>query len=72
MIDLIFEEPEGWVIVDYKTDDITDADLPSAVDYYRRQLTHYAECWQAVTGYRVSELGLYFTRVNSYRRCTTP
>lgn len=66
VIDLIFEEPDGWVIVDYKTDDISEADLPSAVQYYRRQLDHYGKHWRDMTAFQVSELGLYFTRIDRY------
>ena len=66
VIDLIFEEPEGWVIVDYKTDDVTEADLPAAVAYYRNQIDEYAQQWHDTTGYQVAENGLYFIRVDSY------
>ena len=38
LIDLIFEEPDGWVIVDYKTDDLASSDTPSAIHYYQPQL----------------------------------
>ena len=70
VIDLLFEEADGWVVVDYKTDDITDADVESAVHYYRPQLNHYAQHWHDSTGYKVAELGLYFTRINLYVPCT--
>jgi ATP-dependent helicase/nuclease subunit A len=66
VIDLIFAEPDGWVVVDYKTDDITAGDIDSAVEYYRPQLVGYADHWQNVTGDQVKERGLYFTRLNSY------
>ena len=66
VIDLIFEEPSGWVIVDYKTDDITESDIESAVNHYRPQLQHYAAHWRNTTSYSVTELGLYFTRLNDY------
>ena len=74
VIDLIFEEPTtatspaGWVIVDYKTDDITASDIPSAIEYYRGQLTRYAEYWSQLTNHHVTEFGLYFTRLNHYDR----
>ncbi len=71
VIDLIFEQPDGWVIIDYKTDDITAADIASAVNYYGAQLTHYAQHWQQVTGHPVTELGLYFTRLDHYVVTTT-
>jgi ATP-dependent helicase/nuclease subunit A len=66
VIDLIFEEPAGWVIVDYKTDDISEGDLPSAIQYYEGQIQKYAEQWQSTTGFKTSELGLYFTRLDRY------
>ena len=66
VIDLIFEESSGWVIVDYKTDDITASDIPEAIGYYRSQLQEYAKHWTAITGNSIKELGLYFTRLNRY------
>ena len=70
VIDLIFEEPTGWVIVDYKTDDISEGELPSAVDYYRGQIEKYADQWRDTTGFHTSELGLYFTRIDRYVKVT--
>ena len=75
VIDLIFEErmsaadPSGWVIVDYKTDDITSAHVGEAVTYYRNQLAEYARHWKAMTGFPVSEIGIYFTRIDRYVSC---
>ena len=66
VIDLIFEEPTGWVIVDYKTDDISQTEVPSACGYYKPQLDDYAKHWQELTGHCMVECGLYFTRLNSY------
>ena len=66
VIDLIFEEPQGWVIVDYKTDDITEADVPSAIKYYKGQIENYADQWLQTTGFQTAELGLYFTRLDRY------
>jgi ATP-dependent helicase/nuclease subunit A len=58
-IDLLFREADGWVIVDYKTDEIKD-NLQSLVEYYRKQLDLYAEFWQKITGDRVKERILFF------------
>ncbi len=66
VIDLIFEEPQGWVIVDYKTDDFPEPEFDKAVAYYRRQLEIYAEHWFRSVGENVKELGLYFTRFDRY------
>ena len=70
VIDIIFEEPTGWVIVDYKTDDISEGELPSAIDYYRGQIEKYADQWRDTTGFQTSELGLYFTRIDRYVKVT--
>ncbi len=66
VIDLIFEEQDGWVIVDYKTDDITNANIREAVRYYRSQLERYSHHWTSITSYQVKEIGLYFTKLNQY------
>ncbi|MGI9471412.1 MAG: UvrD-helicase domain-containing protein, partial [Rubripirellula sp.] len=67
VIDLVFEQPgDGWVIVDYKSDDITAEQLPNATQYYLPQLQEYAAHWTEITGDPVVELGLYFTRIDQY------
>ena len=69
VIDLCFEESDGWVIVDYKTDDVTETDLKKAADFYAPQLKTYAEFWQNVTNMPVAKIGLYFTKLNHYQIC---
>ena len=61
VVDLAFEEPEGWVIVDYKTDVGTDPAFPRRLDAYRRQVEIYAAAWSAMTGQPVKERVLLFT-----------
>lgn len=62
VIDLAFEEDDGWVIVDWKTDDVSDeAILAARRDLYRRQVDTYAECWEALTGESVARRILYLT-----------
>lgn len=58
------------MVVDHKTDDITDANIPKAIDYYRKQRMHYGHHWRESTRDNVCELGLYFTRLDSYQVCT--
>ena len=41
-IDLLFEEQDGLVVVDYKTDAVTEAQLPEVMDRYRLQGGAYA------------------------------
>jgi ATP-dependent exoDNAse (exonuclease V) beta subunit len=45
-VDLAFEEDDGWVVVDFKT----DADLRSELDAYRRQVTIYVRALAIATG----------------------
>ena len=39
-VDLVFKEPEGWVIADYKTDKV-DRNLDALMAYYRPQVEMY-------------------------------
>jgi len=76
-IDLVFREKDGWVIVDYKTDRISDAvldrgaeeakrALDALVEYYRPQVQLYTRFWAKMTGEPVKESGLYFTRLGEW------
>ena len=64
-IDLAFKEPDGWVIADYKTDEIK-GDLQTYIDYYAPQVQLYSRFWQAITGDPVKEAGLYFTSISQW------
>ena len=59
--DALFKDGEGWVLVDFKSDDPAGrkASLKTA---YAPQLEKYAEIWKAVTGEPVTEKYLLFTR----------
>lgn len=56
-IDLIFKEDDGWVVVDFKTDDY-EAD-PKRKEAYERQIEAYAEYWAEITGEKVKETMLW-------------
>ena len=45
MVDLAFREPDGWVVVDFKT----DATLAARLDTYRAQVALYAHGISAAT-----------------------
>ncbi len=63
IIDMYFEEPDGLVLVDYKTDRVKD---PRAlVPRYQRQLDYYARALQAARNRPVKEIYLY----SSVHRC---
>lgn len=64
VIDLVFLEEEGWVIVDYKTDTVRDdEELSRLVDYYSPQLDLYCSFWEELIGEEVIEAGFYFTSI---------
>lgn len=67
VIDLAFAEPEGWVIVDYKTDAVTPEHLGELTEHYRPQVVTYARHWEQIVGQPVKECGLYFTRLGVYQ-----
>ncbi len=61
VIDLAFEEADGWVLVDYKTD---QAGIGELLEKYRPQLESYRDCWRSVGP--VKEVGIYATRADRY------
>lgn len=66
VIDFLFEEEDGWVIVDFKTDSVTEEKLLPFIDFYRPQVQAYAAEWERTFGYRVKVAGLYFAQVGKY------
>jgi ATP-dependent helicase/nuclease subunit A len=67
-IDLVFLEPAGWVIVDYKNAEHTPETLKGFTEHYRPQVERYARSWRKLVAEPVQEVGLLFTRSNSYVR----
>jgi len=66
VIDLAFLEPNGWVIVDYKTDRHGPDRLQDLAQHYKDQVLTYAKFWERITGEAVHEAGLYFTHAGKY------
>jgi len=61
-IDLLFREPRGWVVVDYKTDQVDASQtIQRLVETYRPQVELYRDVWQYATGELVAESYLLFT-----------
>ena len=60
-IDLAYLSPEGWVLVDYKTERLEE-DLDAQAASHRDQLALYAEAWGRGTGKPVAKAGIFFTR----------
>lgn len=63
VIDFLFEEEDGWVIVDFKTDSVTEEKLQPFTDFYRPQVQAYALEWEQAFGFKVKEVGLYFIQL---------
>ena len=59
VIDLAFEEPDGWVIADYKTDKV-DGSLDKFIAYYRPQIQMYRKFFEEISGEKIKEAGIYF------------
>ncbi len=57
-LDLVFEEEDGWRIVDYKSDTIA-GNLDDLVAFYKPQIAHYRRYWQQLTG-RPTTAALFF------------
>jgi ATP-dependent helicase/nuclease subunit A len=66
VIDLVFEEDDGWVIVDYKSDRVGEAHINHLVELYKQQVLGYSDAWERITRSRVTETGLYFTFCGRY------
>jgi ATP-dependent helicase/nuclease subunit A len=67
VVDLVFREAGGWVIVDWKTDAARTPDaLAERARHYAPQVRLYADIWTRITGEQVVERGLFFTAANHY------
>lgn len=68
VIDFLFEEDGGWVIVDFKTDLFDGENEQAFADYYTPQVDAYVREWEQL-GNRVKEAGVYFVSPDKYVRC---
>ncbi len=59
VIDLVFEEDDGWVLIDYKSDTVTPANRAALEAFYAPQIAHYRRYWERLTG-RPTRAGLLF------------
>jgi ATP-dependent helicase/nuclease subunit A len=62
IIDLLIKTPEGLVIIDFKTDDVSADGAIKRAAIYRRQLDLYAQAASAITGGSTLSKWLYFLR----------
>ncbi len=62
IIDCYFEEPDGIVLVDYKTDYVPEGKLEVIRERYGVQILYYARALEMLTGKRVKEKYIYLFR----------
>ena len=62
IIDLYFEEEDGLVLVDYKTDRVSDG--KALADRYKVQLDYYRRALEQMTGKKVKECCIYSVYLN--------
>ncbi|MCX8036549.1 MAG: helicase-exonuclease AddAB subunit AddA [Candidatus Sumerlaeia bacterium] len=60
IIDLLFERPEGFVLLDFKTDRIESGEVPARAAFYRPQMEFYARAAETIFRRPVVEQVLYF------------
>ena len=59
VIDCYFEEPDGIVLLDYKTDYVPDGKAEAVRERYKLQISYYARALEMLTGKRVKEKYIY-------------
>lgn len=65
VIDCIFWEEDGWVLLDYKTDAVDPGRLDQAAERYRHQLQWYARAVERIWKEPVKQAYLYFLNEGS-------
>lgn len=63
IIDVYFEEDDGIVLLDYKTDYVKSGNPTELIDKYKTQLDFYKKALESLTGKRVKESVLYSTHL---------
>lgn len=66
VIDFAFEEEDGWVIVDFKTDQLDESKLEQFVRFYAPQVQAYAKAWSETFEFKTKEAGLYFASLRRF------
>ncbi len=65
IIDLLIKTPDGLVIIDFKTDDVSAESASKRAELYRGQLDLYAQAAAAITGCNILSKWLYFLRTGT-------
>ena len=64
IVDMIINTPQGLVVVDFKTDNITPEGVEDRAGKYRKQISYYARAVSAIFQQEVSSAWLYFLKCN--------
>jgi ATP-dependent helicase/nuclease subunit A len=64
IIDCYFEEDGEIVVVDFKTDKVTEKTVSNIAQHYTQQLNEYADALFHITGKRVKEKIIYFFSID--------
>jgi ATP-dependent helicase/nuclease subunit A len=60
VIDCLFEDEKGLILLDYKTDAVRTADIPHLAERYRTQLELYARAVEQIWKKKVSQIYLFY------------
>jgi ATP-dependent exoDNAse (exonuclease V) beta subunit len=62
---LVFRSGEELAVIDYKSDHVSAAEMPAAMERHRAQADTYARGVTATTGVSVSEIVFAFARTGA-------
>ena len=65
VLDCLVETPKGFIIIDYKTNNIKAADVHRLTEHYRLQLEFYAKAVSEILTQPIAAAWLYFTEPDS-------
>ena len=64
IIDCFFEEEDGIVLLDYKTDYVEEGQEEKIIERYKSQLKYYKDALEKITGKVVKETYLYLFKLD--------
>ena len=67
IIDCFFEEEDGIVLLDYKTDYVDDNNINEVIQSYKLQIKYYKDALEKITGKNVKESYLYLFGIDEER-----
>lgn len=50
IVDIAYKVADGYVVADYKTDNITEKDIPATIEKHKKQVKTYSKCFENVYG----------------------